>query len=86
MRALAAMGEKWGFEFPKGSAQVVEAGVAFVRKFGEEALPRVAKVHFGTTAKILARVNIQGPLRAAKSMIDEDSREAAANENGRRGR
>jgi ribonuclease HIII len=49
VRALAAMGEKWGFVFPKGSSQVVEPGVAFVRKFGEEALPRVAKVHFGMT-------------------------------------
>jgi ribonuclease HIII len=51
---MAAMGEKWGFAFPKGSSHVVEAGVAFVRKFGEEALPKVAKVHFGTTQSIIA--------------------------------
>jgi ribonuclease HIII len=53
VRALAAMGEEWRFEFPKGSSQVVAGGVAFVGKFGDEALPKVAKVHFGTTAAIL---------------------------------
>jgi ribonuclease HIII len=57
VRSLAAMGDKWGFEFPKGSSQVVEAGVAFVAKFGEEALSRVAKVHFGTTGAVLARAH-----------------------------
>jgi hypothetical protein len=55
VRALTAMGEKWGFEFPKGSSHVVDAGVAFVRKLGEGALPKVAKVHFATTAKIRVR-------------------------------
>jgi ribonuclease HIII len=57
VRALAAMGEKWGFEFPKGSSHVVEAGVAFVRRFGEGALTGVAKVHFRTTASVMKEVH-----------------------------
>jgi ribonuclease HIII len=60
VRALAAMSEKWGFVFPKGSSHVSEAGVAFVRAFGEEAMPVVAKLHFATTAAI-RRAAGQGP-------------------------
>jgi len=54
VRSLHAMGEKWSVEFPKGSSQVVDAGVRFVRDHGFEALGKVAKVHFTTTGKIMA--------------------------------
>ena len=32
---------------------MVDAGVAVVRALGEEALPRVAKIHFATTGELL---------------------------------
>lgn len=54
VRALAAMGERWSFAFPKGASRVVEAGKKFVREHGEDALPKVAKVHFATTSQVLA--------------------------------
>lgn len=63
VRALAAMGQKWGFEFPKGSPDVVDAGGAFPRAFGEEPMPKVAKAHFGTMVKLLRGAQRGGPAR-----------------------
>ncbi len=43
---------------PKGaSSGVVEAGVAFVRKFGADALVKVSKAHFKTTQNVLEKAN-----------------------------
>ena len=43
---------------------MVEAGVAFVREFGPEALPKVAKLHFATTATVLREERRRPPHRA----------------------
>lgn len=42
-----------GFELPRGATHVVSAGKRVVRERGEEALKEAAKVHFGTTEKVL---------------------------------
>jgi ribonuclease HIII len=56
LNALAEMGKKWGFKFPKGaSAPVDEAAKRFVKEFGMERLFEAAKVHFKTTLKISGR-------------------------------
>lgn len=45
-----------GFSFPKGAGELVDAaGRRFVEQFGEEALAKVAKLHFKNTAKILGQ-------------------------------
>ncbi len=56
MKRLAGLGERWGCEFPKGAVHVMEAAVAFARARGEVGLAEVAKLHFGTTAKVLGEV------------------------------
>jgi ribonuclease HIII len=51
---LAAMGKKWGLNFPKGASEQVEsAGKEFVAKHGPERLPEVAKMHFRTANRVL---------------------------------
>ena len=53
---LAMLSKKYGMKFPKGAAPVViEAGKAFVRQYGEERLKEVAKLHFKTTSRVLAK-------------------------------
>ncbi|MCX7702605.1 MAG: ribonuclease HIII [Planctomycetota bacterium] len=53
---LKSISKRYGFEFPKGAGEeVVEAAREFIRKFGEERLGEVAKLHFKTTQKIRAR-------------------------------
>ena len=42
-----------GFELPRGATHVIGAARRIVRERGEEALKEVAKVHFGTTEKVL---------------------------------
>jgi ribonuclease HIII len=44
---------KYGFAFPKGASEVIDAGKEFVAKFGQEHLSEVAKVSFKTTKKVL---------------------------------
>jgi ribonuclease HIII len=52
---LAEASARVGVELPRGaSPQVVEAGRAIVARGGEEALGSVAKLHFATTARVLA--------------------------------
>ena len=52
---LAMLSRKYGMEFPKGASQaVIEAGKAFVRKYGRNRLNEVAKIHFKTTKSVLA--------------------------------
>jgi len=47
---------KYEFDFPKGATHVIEPGVDFVRRYGEEELREVAKVSFKTTQKVLSLV------------------------------
>ena len=44
---------KYGIELPKGaSSEVITAGKMFIKKFGNESLNDVAKVHFKTTKQL----------------------------------
>jgi len=55
VRRLAMLSRKYGMDFPKGaSPAVIEAGKAFVRKYGRNRLSEVAKIHFKTTKSVLA--------------------------------
>lgn len=55
LRRLAALSAEWGLELRKGAGPPVEAAAsAFVSRHGAEALGRVAKLHFKTTARVLA--------------------------------
>lgn len=51
---LQRLSELHGVELPKGASQkVIEVGRQFIEKRGIQQLARVAKLHFGTTQKIL---------------------------------
>lgn len=51
--ALSEMEKKYGMKFPKGaSSGTIKAGREYVRKYGEEALPEVGKMHFKTLDSI----------------------------------
>ena len=53
VRSLRELGHEFGFTFPPGAgAPVLTAGREFVRTFGRERLPEVAKVHFATSEKL----------------------------------
>jgi len=52
---LKVLSRDAGVELPKGAAPIVEeAGVRLVNALGSEALGRFAKLHFKTTARVLA--------------------------------
>lgn len=52
--AMAKLEEQSGIKLPKGaSAAVIEAGRNLVDKFGPDELPKYAKMHFKTVAKVL---------------------------------
>lgn len=52
---LQRMGKEYGIAFPKGaSAQVEEAARQFVERHGADQLPKVAKMHFRTSAKVVS--------------------------------
>jgi len=53
LREMDALSEKVGFELPRGSTRVLEAARRVVKERGFEGLAEVAKVHFGTTARVL---------------------------------
>jgi ribonuclease HIII len=53
LEALDALSAEVGFELPRGATHVLEAARRIVDSGGCEALERVAKVHFATTAAIL---------------------------------
>ncbi|GAB4161919.1 MAG: hypothetical protein Fur003_5180 [Candidatus Dojkabacteria bacterium] len=44
--------QEWGFVFPKGATDVINAGRLFVKNYGKERLSEVAKVSFVTTQKL----------------------------------
>jgi len=51
---LQRMSKAFDVHFPKGaSAQVEQAAKEFLKKHGPDALPKVAKMHFRTAAKVL---------------------------------
>jgi ribonuclease HIII len=53
VEGLASLSEQWGIKLPKGaSAATKEAGRAFIRQHGREALGQVAKLHFKTTQEL----------------------------------
>ncbi|MGB9603697.1 MAG: ribonuclease HIII [Limisphaerales bacterium] len=51
---LERMSNEYGFDFPRGCSNETE-NIArdFVKKYGEDMLKKVAKIHFKTTAKVL---------------------------------
>ncbi|QIN79504.1 hypothetical protein GBA65_14355 [Rubrobacter marinus] len=53
LEEMDRISEAIGFELPRGATHVVGAARRIVRERGEEALKDVAKVHFGTTEKVL---------------------------------
>ncbi len=49
---MDAMSEQWHMEFAKGSGKPADAcAAAFVKRYGFEALPKTAKMHFKNTEK-----------------------------------
>ncbi len=53
LEEMEALSEEVGFELPRGAAHVLEAARRIVKERGLEGLAEVAKVHFGTTARVL---------------------------------
>lgn len=52
---LADLSARFEMTLPKGaSAAVIQAGQALVKRFGKDALRQAAKLHFKTTAQVLA--------------------------------
>ncbi len=55
LEQLEELSAHFGMALPKGaSAAVILAGQALVKRYGKDALRQVAKVHFKTTAQVLA--------------------------------
>ncbi len=55
LRRLQDLSTRYGVALPKGASDlVITAGKEFVRRHGAEALGQVAKLHFRTTASVLA--------------------------------
>jgi ribonuclease HIII len=50
---MDALSAEVGFELPRGATHVLEAAQRVVEERGVEGLAEVAKVHFGTTARVL---------------------------------
>jgi ribonuclease HIII len=55
LEAIGHLSGKVGFRLPLGSTHVLDAGRRVVAELGEEVLAEVAKVHFSTTRRVLAR-------------------------------
>jgi ribonuclease HIII len=53
LEEMDRLSQTFGFELPRGATHVIGAARRIVRERGEEALKEVAKVHFGTTEKVL---------------------------------
>ena len=51
---LETLSARYGIKLPKGASQaVIQAGKDFVKKYGEDELKQVAKIHFKTTRAVL---------------------------------
>ncbi len=53
LEEMEALSAEVGFEVPRGATHVLGAARRVVEERGEEGLAEVAKVHFGTTARVL---------------------------------
>jgi ribonuclease HIII len=53
LEEMEALSEEVGFELPRGATHVLGAARRMVEERGEEGLAEVAKVHFGTTRRVL---------------------------------
>lgn len=54
LEGLEQLGQEYGMKLPKGASKLtIEAAKAYVRKYGKEALGKVAKLHFKTTQAIV---------------------------------
>ena len=53
LRRMNDLSEKHNIKFPKGASNLVENfGRDFIKRYGEDKLDEVAKLHFKTTKKI----------------------------------
>lgn len=58
---LNKLSKQYGIELPRGASEKVEdVAAGLVKKYGEEVLNKVAKVHFKTTEKILKKIQTSG--------------------------
>ena len=55
LRRLKKLSDQFGITLPKGASAVIDPAVRFVREQGAESLPQVAKMHFKTSAHVLAK-------------------------------
>lgn len=53
LEEMEVLSREVGFELPRGATHVIGAGRRVVEERGVEGLAEVAKVHFGTTARVL---------------------------------
>ena len=60
LEEMDALSEEVGFELPRGSTHVLRAARRVVEERGFEGLAEVAKVHFGTTARVLGASEKRG--------------------------
>jgi ribonuclease HIII len=60
LEEMDALTREVGFELPRGSTHVLEAARGVVEERGLEGLAEVAKVHFGTTKRLLEAVEEAG--------------------------
>jgi len=59
VRRLRVLGKQFGVPMPKGASQaVLDAAVELVKKHGRDALPKVAKMHFRTSQKVLQEAGV----------------------------
>lgn len=57
LKKIEEMNQQYGMTFEKGASHIVDqCGVNFVKKYGEQRLNEVAKVHFKNTGKILSKI------------------------------
>ncbi len=54
LRRLKRLSQEYGIDLPKGATNVIPTGKRFVAEHGAAALPQVAKMHFKTSAQVLA--------------------------------
>jgi ribonuclease HIII len=54
VKRLERLGHEYKMELPKGATNVIPTGRRFVAIYGPEALPNIAKMHFKTSATVLA--------------------------------
>lgn len=53
LRRLRSLSQQFGIDLPKGATNVIGTGKRLVAQHGPDALPKVAKMHFKTSAQVL---------------------------------